>query len=684
MSLLRGHSRGDEGTVLILALAFLGLFGLVVGTILGLATTNLKSTTVVRNLAATTYTADGAVDGAINAARSQPTVGQAGYNSTCFSLAAGAVNSAAQVDVRCTGQSGSGTTTTPFLAGASTPAQAVLAPNPATDPAEGLALASGSVARVQGPVAVARTLNEGTLSMLTTSPAAYSPVTAQSCTGVGVVTPVPSCAATTPADPGYAPSLDMTSYLGRTGVVSTLPTWGTVPTCNANKVATFSPGMYTSLTAINTLMTSCAGGAFWFQPGYYYFDFLDTTGTGLSHDWTFNDVNADLVGGKALGWTPSAFVATGAAQVPYPSTDATATTSACDPTAPGVLFVFGNDSRFTLSKGHVQLCAYNVSTTAQHLAVWTPAADTTVSGSTADIAVATNPTDTTGTGGVAWTNPDNGSVIGTLLANVTANATVPSSLGEAAGQYTFPTAQIPPNATITGLTARVFETLTGTGRSTFTFKPPTGTAAVTRTVHDCTAGCTGPTYSTATETEVTFPLPANATSAAAIVNGMAWTYSVTGATSYIDGVNFSVNYTFVARAPTGVLSAHPYLPGSATTDAVLAVAALATTDRPVLAVHGTVYVPKAAVSFVQTGVGNDLVDRGVIAREVYLGLASPATAYTGPHLSIPTTATTTTPRLVVFTASSGGVDQLRAEVQFTDSSGTVDGTIPKVLTWSLQ
>ena len=116
----------------------------------------------------------------------------------------------------------------------------------------------------------------------------------------------------------------------------------------------------------------------------------------------------------------------------------------------------------------------------------------------------------------------------------------------------------------------------------------------------------------------------NATSAAAIVNGMAWTYSVTGATSYIDGVNFSVNYTFVARAPTGVLSAHPFVQGSATTDAVLSVAALATTDRPVLAVHGTVYAPKAAVSFVQTGVANDLVDRGVVAREVYLGLASPS------------------------------------------------------------
>src|SRR5947208_15083243 len=105
--MIRKQLRDDDGTVLILALAFLGLFGLVVGTILGLATTNLKDTDVVRSLAATTYTADGAVDGAINAVRAQPTVGLAGASTICFSLPAGAVNSSAQVDVTCTGQSGS-------------------------------------------------------------------------------------------------------------------------------------------------------------------------------------------------------------------------------------------------------------------------------------------------------------------------------------------------------------------------------------------------------------------------------------------------------------------------------------------------------------------------------------------------------------------------------------------------
>jgi hypothetical protein len=576
--------------------------------------------------------------------------------------------------VQCTGRTGSGATTSPFPASASTPAQAILAPSPAVDTAEGLAFVNGSVARVQGPVSVARTLNEGTLGTLTATPAAYSPVLAQACAGTGVVTPVPNCAGTVPADPGYAPN-----GLAPTTLITTMPT------CSGNRIATFLPGIYTSLTAINTVMTACSGGLFWFKPGQYYFDFADVGGTGVSHDWTLNDVNADLVGGTQLGWLPASYVATAGAQLPYPSTDANSATSACDPSLPGVLFVFANDSRFTLAKGHVQLCSYlpNTDPSAQHLAVWAPAAASTVGGASLAVIAGANPTESSAhPPAVAWTNPDNGSVLGSgLLANVTANAT-PSTLTEAAGQYTVPAAQIPAGATITSLTAHVFETLTGTGKSTLTFKPPAPTTAVTMTVHDCTVTCVGPTYSTATEIDLTLPL--TAASPTAEVNGMGWAYSVTGATSYIDGISFTINYTFPVKASSGVVTAHPYVAGSGTTDAVWAVAAPLTTDRPVMAVHGTVYTPKAAVSFVQTGVADDIVDRGIIAREVYLGLATPAAAYTGPHVSIPAVATTTTPRDVVFTASVDGVDLLRSEVTFSDPSGTTDGTIPKVLTWSLQ
>jgi Tfp pilus assembly protein PilX len=680
--LLRKHSGDDEGTVLILALAFMVVFGLVVGTVLGLATTNVKTTTVVRDRAAATYTADGAVDGAINLARSQPAIGTAGSTSTCFSMPAGAMNGSAKVDVKCSGLTGSGSTTSPFPANASTPANAILTPTAAVDAAEGVTMLNASVAHVQGPVSAAHTLAEGT-GTLTATPAAYSPIKAEVCTGSGVVTPAPTCPATGTADPGYAPTLDLSTYPGTAQTFgSTLNT--TLPTCPASRVVTFQPGMYTNLTGLSALMTACAGGVFYFTKGVYYFDFMDATGTaGAGHDWTLSDAAANIVGGTPLGWTPSTFQYNGATPLPYPNGDATATASACDPSQPGVLFVFGNDSRFTLAKGHVQLCAYNVSTTAQHLAVWSPAANTTIAGSSANVIAGSNTTDTTAAGGVLWTNAQNGSVMGSgLLANVTANNTVPSTLTEAASQYTVPTAQIPSTATITTLTAKVFETLTGTGKSTLTFKPPTGTAAITKTVHDCTAGCTGPTYSVATEIDLTIPL--TAASPTAEVNGMGWVYSVTGGTSFIDGIEFVVGYTFPLRAPTGVVAAHPFVQGSATTDAVWAVVAPSAADRPVMAVHGTVYAPKAVVAFSQTAVADDLVDRGVIARHVYLGLLTPSALYTGPHLAIPAIATSTTPRVVVFTASLAGVDLLRAEVRFADATGTVDGTVPNVVTWSLQ
>jgi hypothetical protein len=601
-------------------------------------------------------------------------------------LPAGTVNASAQVDVSCTGLSGSGTTTSPFPVSDSVPANAILTPTPAVDNAEGLTMLNGSVARVQGPVSVAHTLARGT-GTLTASPAAYSPISAQTCTGTGTVTPTPTCTgAGSVADPGYTPDIDLSTD---STVIPTLNQ--ALPTCNTRKVAQFTPGqVYTNLTALNSLMTSCAGGAFYFPQGVYYFDFLDTTGSGSSHDWTLKDANFDIVGGVPQGWNPSTYTATGTALLPYPSTDATASTSACDPTQDGVLFVFGNDSRFTLAKGHVQLCGANASDgTRQDLAVYSPPVSTTIGGNTEDVIAGSNTTDTTANGGVKWTAPENGSVLGSgLLANVTAGKTVPSTLTEATGQYAVPTAEVPSTATITSLTARVYETLTGTGKSTLTFKPPTtgagapSAAIPVQTVHDCTVTCTGPTYSTTTAVDITIPLTAS--NPTTEINNMGWVYSVTGATSYIDGISFTVNYTFPLRAPTGVVSAHPFVLGSASTDAVWAVVAAATADRPVMAVHGTVYAPKAAVAFSETGVADALVDRGIIARDVYLGLLAPSAAYTLPHIEIPTQATSVTPRLVVFTAQRDGVDLLRAEVTFTDSTGTADGTVPKVLSWSLQ
>jgi hypothetical protein len=62
---VRTRCRGEDGTSLIIALAFLTLFALLVPALLNLGTTNLRATTKFREQRSDVYVADGATDGAI-------------------------------------------------------------------------------------------------------------------------------------------------------------------------------------------------------------------------------------------------------------------------------------------------------------------------------------------------------------------------------------------------------------------------------------------------------------------------------------------------------------------------------------------------------------------------------------------------------------------------------------------
>ena len=83
----------------------------------------------------------------------------------------------------------------------------------------------------------------------------------------------------------------------------------------------------------------------------------------------------------------------------------------------------------------------------------------------------------------------------------------------------------------------------------------------------------------------------------------------------------------------------------------------------------------------ETSVVNDIVDRGVIVRDLWTATTI-GSAYTGPLISIPPLLQA--PRQLSLTAQIAGVSVLRAEVQFTDSAGTANGSVPHVLTWSQQ
>ncbi len=64
--------RGEGGSSLILALAFLMAFGILIPAILDLGTTNVLATTRLKDQRGTVYAADGAMDGAIQYLRRNP------------------------------------------------------------------------------------------------------------------------------------------------------------------------------------------------------------------------------------------------------------------------------------------------------------------------------------------------------------------------------------------------------------------------------------------------------------------------------------------------------------------------------------------------------------------------------------------------------------------------------------
>jgi Tfp pilus assembly protein PilX len=72
--------RDDDGQALLLALAFLLFFGLVIGVILGFAEASVRATTNLREQRSIAYAADGAMDGAIQYARTHLEAGAFGAN----------------------------------------------------------------------------------------------------------------------------------------------------------------------------------------------------------------------------------------------------------------------------------------------------------------------------------------------------------------------------------------------------------------------------------------------------------------------------------------------------------------------------------------------------------------------------------------------------------------------------
>jgi hypothetical protein len=129
--------RTDEsGSALVLALLFVAVFGLIVGVVLNYASAGLRTTTAARETTAKTVSADGAIDGAINALSKNLLLPGSVDPSpaplaavTCFSLSVGQLDYPDPITVTCTPLAGSGmaiVTGDPIADAAASPAPRVV------------------------------------------------------------------------------------------------------------------------------------------------------------------------------------------------------------------------------------------------------------------------------------------------------------------------------------------------------------------------------------------------------------------------------------------------------------------------------------------------------------------------------------------------------------------------------
>ena len=631
-SLRRVRRSGDDGSALAIALAFLMVFGLIIGIVLQFATTGQRTTLIVRDEATSTYAGGGALDGAINKVRSSLTSGVAPSGATpCFSLPAGELGNPTSVTVTCQPRSTSGAP----LSGStnSQPGFAVTALSAASG--EGVSVTSGTTT-LQGGAAVNKALTVATGATLDSTGYPVEAGTCPASPGSGTVLDgcTPGSGVPDPAFPG--PS------------TATAAQRTALPACGAT--VTLQPGIYRSASALQTVL-NCNSATIVLATGTYFFDFQDAG----SHELVFNGAaprNSVMVGGAVSG-------------------------TSCVPGSPGVDLAFGGDSRLRVQSGKVDLCALVPSgnTSNQHIVLRGLSSSTPVPTTSTAAGVSA-----TSVGSTAWSTPNNGAVIN----GVNTTTTIPNAGTNAVLRVALPAAVVPADAQNISATITVRESVTTTDTTTTTtatLRSPAGTTVATRPLTTCASTtCTGvmrnditTSISGLTVTQLNgSPTPATID----VRLGKTGSPSASGA---IDGVIVNLAYDLPVRpacqltAPTGTCVA-----GSLPPNPLLTVSGTYTATP--FALHGTLYAPTSSVDLGLTAVTATVVDRGVVVRHLTLSMTRAAGA---PALiSIPDISRQ--PRRMILVATDSSATQLaRADVRFANAAGTGNGNIPTVLEWSV-
>ncbi|MFC5728190.1 MULTISPECIES: hypothetical protein [Nocardioides] len=464
----RRRAGDDEGAILIMAILVVTVVSLVVGIVLTRGDGSLRATVALREVAGSSYAADGAAQVAINGLRTGHWAGTDpkppgwGFNNTfdgsgCFGRntdnsavdtlvlpnlypATGRQGAPTSAAVTCEAEDATGAQGSPVpITNANKPGNAILTLGTGGETGLYAKPQGNSIGefRVHGGIWSNSNIvaDNGDIRSSTSirANAGCSPIAAMKA-------PVVDCSAVTVPDPDYPSDI----ALAGTGV----PPWQQVPGTSAcDGVVEFEPGYYDDARALNAITNStvnaCKASTFWFKPGTYYFDFHNNTADPLfdadvapsgGSEWVVGQ--GDLVAGTPMG------------DVANPSYPGSCQNPIDDVTTVGVQFVFGGESRMKVNDGaNAEICgSYHADRPpivlyALKAGTATPIVLSDASGDDGDSLTATgvsvSPSGTfntptpeevrgPGDGGATWTKTTSGTQTGTIsLTGLTPPASLP-------------------------------------------------------------------------------------------------------------------------------------------------------------------------------------------------------------------------------------------------------------------
>ncbi|MEA2922851.1 MAG: hypothetical protein QOF07_2821 [Bradyrhizobium sp.] len=379
---LLARSKQDDGAALIIVLILITAVALVMGAILSLADTNVRSTVALRNQAGDTYNADSAAQVAVDQLRRNK------FNNTtdaCTRTSSsqllsnfypgtnGGASSSAYV--QCTPDGTNGTAGHDHAPNTS-PGSAILTLATVASGEDGIYVNSTTPGvnsvKVRGGIFSNSTINVAAGQLENTWTASASNPTGKTytivrgaCTGTIIVNSTygtKTCNIGNATDSRGADPGTLASHGGSYDPPTTASTANSViSTCSpSDKSQTVSPGRLTSAAALNAL-TGCSRGIVYFSPGVYFFDFQDVG----EANRLWNIQNVFVVAGtpsspSVLTANPSASTWPNACVPPTPTGTALNT---------GAEFVFGGNSRLQVTHqgspgGQLTICGSNTSAAA--------------------------------------------------------------------------------------------------------------------------------------------------------------------------------------------------------------------------------------------------------------------------------------------------------------------------------